>query len=101
MGTASEGATLISLADKGGATEFVVVGLGGDFQLARRKSSPASVQTPVVLEASDAVLATLDGRSVTSEATLSVRSHGGSFNRLTVRLPPEASFCRASPTITA
>ena len=37
VGTASEGATLISSADKGGATEFAVVGLGGDFQLAWRQ----------------------------------------------------------------
>jgi hypothetical protein len=104
VGTASEGATLIASADKGGTTEFAVVGLGGDFQLAWRKSSPASVQTPVVLEASDAVLATLDGHSVTSEATLSVRSHGGSFDRLTVRLPPEAELLPSKPndyTLTA
>jgi hypothetical protein len=104
VGTASEGATLIASTDKGGTTEFAVVGLGGDFQLAWRKSSPASVQTPVVLEASDTVLATLDGHSVTSEATLSVRSHGGSFDRLTVRLPPEAELLPSKPndyTLTA
>ena len=62
------------------------------------------MQIPVVLEASDAVLATLDGRSVTSAATLSVRSHGGSFDRLTVRLPPEAELLPSKPndyTVTA
>ena len=100
----SEGATLLLSAVKGGTTEFAVVGLGGDFQLAWRKSSPASLDTPVVLEATGTVLATLDGRQITSEATLSVRSQGAAFDRLTVRLPPEAELSPGKPngyTVTA
>jgi hypothetical protein len=96
-GAVSEGATLLSSASKGGATEFAVVGLSGDFQLAWRKSSPASAETPVVMEATGTVLATLDGRWITSEATLSVRSHGAAFDRLTVRLPPEAELSADKP----
>ncbi len=104
VGAVPDGATLLSSAAKGGATEFTVVGLGGDFQLAWRKSSSASVQTPAVLEATGTVLATLDGRWVSDEATLSVRSQGAAFDRLTVRLPPGAELVPGSPdgyTVTA
>ena len=100
VGTVSEGATLLSSAAKGGATEFDVVGLGGDFQLAWRKPNPAA-ETPVVLEAVGTVLARLDGRSISTEATLSVRSLGAAFDRLTIRLPPERRASRpASPMVT-
>ena len=52
VGTVSEGATLLSsAAAKGGGTEFGVVGLGGDFQLAWHKANPAAAETPVVLDA--------------------------------------------------
>jgi hypothetical protein len=104
VGAAAEGGTLLSSVAKGATTEFTVVGLGGDLQLAWRKSSPASVQTPVVIEATGTVLATLDGRGISSEATLSVRSHGAAFDRLTVRLPPEAELSAGKPngyTVTA
>ena len=97
MGAVSEGATLLSSAAKGKATEFAVAGLGGDFQLAWRKSRPASLETPIVLEATGTVLATLDGRQISDEATLSVRSRGGAFDRLTMRLPPEAELSPGKP----
>ncbi len=89
-GTVSEGATLLpSAAADSGATVFSVVGLGGDFQLAWRKGNPYAAEKPLVLEATGSVLSRLDGRSITAEAALSVRSYGGAFDRLTVRLPPE------------
>ena len=50
-----------------------------------------------MLEATGTVLATLDGRWITTEATLSVRSHGAAFDRLTVRLPPEAELSPGKP----
>ena len=71
-----------------GATELSVVGLGGDFLLAWHKLNPRAAETPLVLEASGTVLARLDSRSITAEATLSVRSYGVPFDRFTVRLPP-------------
>ncbi len=90
MGTVSEGATLLpSAAADSGATVFSVVGLGGDFQLSWRKANPHAGEKPLVLEATSSVLSRLDGRSITAEAALSVRSYGGAFDRLTVRLPPE------------
>jgi len=89
-GTVSEGATLLpSAAADSGATVFSVVGLGGDFQLTWRKANPHASEKPLVLEANGSVLSRLDGRSITAEAALSVRSYGGAFDRLTVRLPPE------------
>ncbi len=97
VASVTEGGTLLSTAAKGGTTEFALVGLGGDLQLAWRKSSPAALQTPVALEATGTVLATLDGRWITTEATLSLRSHGAAFDRLTVRLPPEAELSPGKP----
>jgi hypothetical protein len=96
IGTASEGATLASSAADGGkATEFSVVGAAGDFQLSWHKPHGAAAETPVVLEAVGTVLARLDGRWITTEATLSVRSRGAAFDRLSVRLPPDAELLAA------
>jgi hypothetical protein len=88
--TVSNGATLLSSAAKDGATEFNVIGLGGDFQLSWRKGGLAS--EPLLLEAVGTVLARLDGRSISTEATLSVRSHGAPFDRFVVRLPQGAEL---------
>ncbi len=97
VATVSDGATLAkSAAGKGGTTEFRVVGLASDFQLAWRKSSPSSAEAPVVLEAVGSVLARLDGRRVSTEATLSVRSYSGAFDRFVVRLPPETELLPAN-----
>ena len=90
VGTVSDGTTPAkSAAGKNGATEFDVVGLAPDFQLAWHRPDPPSAEAPVALEAVGSVLARLDGRRVSTEATLSVRSYGGAFDRCTVRLPPE------------
>ncbi len=98
VGKVSEGATLLpSAAVNSGATEFSVVGLGGDFQLAWSKSNPRIVLTPLVLEAAGTVLTRLDSRSISAEAVLSVRSHGAAFDRFTVRLPPGAELSAGNP----
>ena len=96
VGTVSEGATLLSSVAKSGATEFGIAGLGGDFQLAWRKSNPTA-ETPVALESMATVLARLDGRRISTEATLSVRSLGAAFDRLTIQLPPDAEFSPGKP----
>ena len=98
VGTVSEGATLLSpAATDNGATQFSVVGLGGDFQLAWHKTSPRAKPTPLVLEATGTVLTRLDGRSISAEAALSVRSYGEAFDRFTVRLPPGMDFLSGNP----
>ncbi len=92
-GTVSEGATLLSSrAAEGGATEFRVARPAGDFQLAWSKPAAPGEETPAVLEAVGTLLARLDGRGATTEATLSVKSLGAAFDRFTVRLPPEAEL---------
>ncbi len=96
VGKVSEGATLLpAAAAKGGATEFTVAGLGGDFQLAWHKSNPRLAETPLVLEAAGSVLTRLDSHFVAAEATLSVRSYGAAFDRFTVRLPPGTALSPA------
>lgn len=98
IGKVSDGATLLpSTADKEGTTQFSIVGLGGDFLLAWHKSNPRVAETPAVLEATCAVLTRLDGRSISAEATLSVRSYGAPFDRFTVRLPPGAELAAGNP----
>jgi hypothetical protein len=89
----SEGAVLVrSAAAKGGATEFNAVGLASDFQLAWHKASPTTADAPAALEAVGAVLVRLDDRRVLTEATLTVRSYSGEFDRFAVRLPPETEL---------
>ena len=76
VGEVSEGATLLpSPSANSAATEFDVVGLGGDFQLAWHKASPRAAETPVVLESAATILTRLDGHAITAEALLSVRSY--------------------------
>ena len=93
IGAVSDGAALLSShAAEGGTTEFRVARLTGDFQLAWNKPAALGAETPAVLEAIGTVLARLDGRGITSKATLSVRSLGAAFDRFSVRLPPEAEL---------
>ena len=92
----SDGATLLPPVAKKDATELTVVGFGGDFQLTWHKPSPRIAETPAVLEAVGAVLVRIDGRSITSDATLSVRSFGAAFDRFTVQLPPDAELTPTS-----
>jgi hypothetical protein len=93
IASVSEGATLLpSVAVKADATELNVVGLGSDFQLAWHKANPRVTETPLVLEASGTILTRLDGRSISSEAVLSVRSYGAAFDRFIVQLPPGAEL---------
>ena len=91
VGAVSEGATLLPTASNSGETEFAAVGLVGNFQLAWHKPNLAA-DASVVLDAVGTVLAKLDGRSISTEAVLSVRSHGAAFDRVTVRLPPKTDF---------
>lgn len=98
-GEVSEGATLLPPAASGNqATEFSVLGLGGDFELAWHEAASRTTQTPPVLEATGAVLARVDSRSVNSEARLTVRSHGGPFDRFRVLLPEEAELIAGTPS---
>jgi hypothetical protein len=92
----SEGVTLLpAVAAKSGGTALDAVGLGGDFQLSWHKPRPHPAEQPLVLEAAGTVLARMDRRTVSAEATLSVRSYGAPFDRFRVRLPPGMSLTPA------
>ncbi len=75
-----------------GKTVFSVLGVGGEMTLAWHAAAGPTAAAPTVLESTGAMLARIDGRSVNTEARLTVRSFGGSFDRFRVRLPPEAEL---------
>ncbi len=80
----------------GGKTQFTVLGAGGEFELAWRQAESRAVESPTVLEASGAQVARIDGRSVNTEARLTVRSFGGQFDHFQVRLPVGAELVGAN-----
>ena len=52
----------------------------------------------MVLEAEGRILARIDSRNVTTEATLTVRSYGDPFDRFRVRLPRGAELIGGAPS---
>ncbi len=98
VGQISEGATLLPTEEsKGNTTDLRAIGLGGEVELMWQKAGVPTVDAPLVFESSAVVRAKLDSQSITSEATLQVRSHGAPFEHFTVRLPPGAELTPGSP----
>ena len=79
------------VADRGGS-RISVLGVGGDFWLAWRGADQPAAKLSSALEATGTVLVKIDGRSVSSEAALTVRSFGAEFDRFRVRLPAAAQL---------
>ncbi len=77
-------------------TRFSGLGLGGEFELAWRGGDRPAAKVPTALEANGVILVRIDGRSVRSEARLTVRSFGGEFDQFRVRLPPGAELVAGS-----
>ncbi len=73
-------------------SDISALGIGGDCWLAWRESDQPAAQLSSALEATGAILVRIDGRSVNSDATLSVRSFGAEFDHFHVRLPPGAEL---------
>ena len=97
-GKVSGGAELsVSPGGEEGATEFTVLGLGGDFELTWHKAGGQLLEQPTVLEAEGTVLARIDARGVDAQATLKVHGSGAPFDRFRVRLPPGASLVSDVP----
>ncbi|MCE5269478.1 MAG: hypothetical protein LLG00_16500 [Planctomycetaceae bacterium] len=104
----SQGATLLGASAKGDTatepgkrhsgdtTEFSVVGLPTDFQLAWRTNKATKEETAPVIEATGTALARLDDRGVSTDATLAVRSLTSAFDRFVVRLPAGAELSPGS-----
>ncbi len=89
---ASNGVVVETRLVAGGATRIEATGLTGDLQLSWRLPAVKGNQLESVLSVAGGVRATIDGRSVRSEAQLLVQSYGGSFQYFKVRLPPNAKL---------
>lgn len=74
------------------SSEINLLGFGEDVRLTWSANNRAAASLPKILEANGSILVNIDGRSVTSEATLSVRSFGAEFDRFHVRIPKGASL---------
>ena len=82
-------------------TDLTVLGRGGEFTLAWRAAAGNVAAVPIVLEAMGAFSTRIDGRSVNTEARVTVRSFGGQFDEFRMRLPPGAELIGAAqPGIT-
>lgn len=90
--SASDGSVLTTTPADGGGTRLVVDGLAGQFRLAWKTAGANHTELATVLSATGAILVSIDGRSVQTDAHLTVRSYGGSFDRFRVRLPPGAKL---------
>jgi hypothetical protein len=73
-----------------GSSTISVLGIGGSAMLTWSEATGAKATNEPVLESAGFVLARIDGRSVTSDVTLNVRSFGAAFDRFHVRLPQGA-----------
>ena len=71
------------------STRFEVQGLRNNFELAWRVPAVEDTTAPTLLQASGELLATVDGRTITTEARLMINSFGdSSFDSFRVKLPP-------------
>jgi hypothetical protein len=75
-----------------GGTRLTVAGPAGDFRLTWSTAEPRRPELATVLSATGAIAISIDGHSIRSDARLTVRSYGGSFDRFRVRLPPGAQL---------
>ncbi|MBL8828353.1 MAG: hypothetical protein JNM18_15335, partial [Planctomycetaceae bacterium] len=90
VGQVSSGATIDTTKQVSNATQFHVLGVGNDFSLTWRAAAARATNTAAVLETTGAIQARIDGRSVNTQARLTVRSFGGEFETFRVRLPKGA-----------
>lgn len=99
LGRVTEGASLQSAPSADGTqTLFTVLGLGGDSELAWRKSTSRQADPQTVLEASGSILARVGGQGIDCELKLSVRGLGAPFDSFRVRLPKGAELVPGSPS---
>lgn len=89
---ASGGAVLSQEATSAGETTVRVAGPAGLFRLTWQTAGKDSPALASVLHALGTVRVTIDGRGIRSDARLTVRSYGGSFDQFRVRLPAGAQL---------
>jgi hypothetical protein len=91
--TASEGVVTMSVATaEATATRLKVTGPRGDFRLSWTAAANERPELATVISATGAIGISIDGHSVRTDAVLTVRSFGGGFDRVQVRLPPGAQL---------
>lgn len=95
------GTVLSQLAADGGGTNVRVAGPAGLFRLTWQAASKDSPAITSVLNALGAIRVTVDGRGIRSDARLTVRSYGGTFDQFRVRLPAGTQLIQARPDATA
>ncbi len=91
----SKGALLTREPRAGGGTRLSAAGLAGQFRISWSTAEVAAAELSTVLSAAGAIQVSIDGRSVRTDARLTVRSYGGSFDRFRVRLPPGATLIQS------
>jgi len=93
----SSGTVLEQSKSSEGGTKLKVAGAIGPFRLSWLMGDSSQNTLGAVLNAEGAVRVTIDGRSVRSDARLTVQSYGGSFDRFRVRLPRGAQLVQDVP----
>ena len=75
-----------------GGTRIEVAGPSGEFRLTWQVANKDATSVASVLNAVGSIHTTIDGRGVRSDARLTVRSFGGTFEQFRVRLPQGAKL---------
>ena len=93
----TDGTTLESVRPlEDGTSELNMVGISGEFEVAWHAAESQVARLPTILEASGAQSIRVNGRTISTDARLSVRSFGGEFDHFQVRLPPGADYVGAA-----
>lgn len=81
----------------GDGVAIKVAGPAGIFRLTWQNATKDAPAVASILNALSAIRTTIDGRGIRSDARLTVRSFGGTFDQFRVRLPPGAQLIQARP----
>jgi hypothetical protein len=96
---AAGGAVIAQESVTAGQTVVKVAGPAGLFRLTWQAVNQDSPALASVLHALGAVRVTIDGRGIRSDARLTIRSYGGSFDQFRVRLPAGAQLVPSRPDV--
>lgn len=88
----NSGALLSQEKQADGTTRLTAAGLVGEFRMTWSTADVADTELSSVLSAAGEIQVSIDGRNVRTDARLTVRSYGGSFDRFRVRLPRGATL---------
>ncbi len=96
---ANAGTLVSQRPDGNGGTQFEIAGLTGPFELSWRVAAQDSLEQATVLGATGAIKVAIDGRSIRTNARLTIQSYGGGFEKLHVRLPVGAQLLPSKPLV--